>query len=1236
MIHFTNSKLVRDDLLRSANPAGTSRFPCGGSVLEKRHVAPSGAPAGHPAPVQPETEIMKLKHICNSILFTIAVCLTSHQALAGLHYWTGAVDGYWSTPGNWSSSSPPSVGESAPLILVFQQGAARLTTTNDIQLSVDCLAIYDNYTFCGTGSGATLDLPGNPVSFFGAPLANIECFGASAVFDYSLGLTIDNTITITNAPGSTTEILSTMNGAGGWTFQGSGELLFDADTSVYGNLTGTCTVQAGLVVLNQWLYFWGYAIPVINGPLVIGTTNTAVPAVLREINPDGDAGGQIGDGGTGTFPVTILPSGVLQNYGVMEGGISSLTMTGGAVFLSHEPYTYGFIAASRVTANTTVSGAPPFIESDAQGGVGSLYVQGTDVYPDFEGLFLYQQVQNGTNVPATINVASGSLNIYAPVFSQPSTNTLTVIKTGPGTLGLYGTNEYYANTIIQQGLVVAGGDQPFGRGINSDWYNLPANSVVVSNGTEIITTSPLNCPVPLVLNGYGTNGSDGALLVQNDGAAFINVHLGSDSAVQVANPSATATFGIDSSEFGKYANGWYSYSPLDGSANLHKLGPGSLQLDGHYQTNAISGTTYVDQGVLALNGMTNYLGTNLTLINGPLVIGTNNGVASATVVLKSSEPISSVFPLSIYAGSELDILGTNRQTVGALTLNGSSVVGGTLVLNGDVTAQNAFSYAPDISSTLSLHGTNRALNVAYLSSLYVNNILDGGNGAGVKKTGLGDLDFAGTNNCAGPTLVTAGRAQTLTSGAFAPTGGGVVVSNGAELLLLDGVNIGAAPLWLTGAGSDNFGALKGFGTNSWAGTVTLAPGTTVDVVSNSAWPGSQLELSGVVTGSGGLTKLGWGNFLLDGSQSNNYAGPTLLQQGWLTLSKTNGGAIPGALTIGLGLDGTNGDIVRTLQSQQLSQGNTVTISSSGLLDLSAPFSYETDVGSLTGPGPVQLGANGLDCGYDNSSTTYSGAIYGTASGYLLKYGTGALTLTGSSSFPGIVQVEAGQAYINGSMPSAIASFATGGLLGGTGAVGPFGFTTGTLAPGCNGPGILSSGNLLLNSHDTFLTRITGVWPGTYSELEVTGTINLGNATLQLAMSDLGISNSVLTLIKNNGASAVTGTFTNLPEGATLAVPSGAKFKISYKGGTGKDVVLTQTSVPAPPDIAGVTRLTNGNITLSGSGAPNTTYHVQANTNLASTNWLTISPVTANNLGALIWTDSQAGMYAQRFYRFVYP
>jgi hypothetical protein len=164
--------------------------------------------------------------------------------------------------------------------------------------------------------------------------------------------------------------------------------------------------------------------------------------------------------------------------------------------------------------------------------------------------------------------------------------------------------------------------------------------------------------------------------------------------------------------------------------------------------------------------------------------------------------------------------------------------------------------------------------------------------------------------------------------------------------------------------------------------------------------------------------------------------------------------------------------------------------------------------------------------------------------------------------------------------------------------------------------------------------------GGYSQLNLAGgTVSLNNAHLQVNMSGLGVISNQFTLIQNPTIHAVSGTFAGLPEGATVTASNGVHFAISYQGGSGNDVVLTQTStpaLPAPPNLTGITLLTNGNATLHATGAPNVTYHVLANTDLGTTNWVTLGPVTAANLGTLIWTDSQAGSYPVRFFWIVYP
>lgn len=72
---------------------------------------------------------------------------------------------------------------------------------------------------------------------------------------------------------------------------------------------------------------------------------------------------------------------------------------------------------------------------------------------------------------------------------------------------------------------------------------------------------------------------------------------------------------------------------------------------------------------------------------------------------------------------------------------------------------------------------------------------------------------------------------------------------------------------------------------------------------------------------------------------------------------------------------------------------------------------------------------------------------------------------------------------------------------------------------------------------------------------VTGNVELGNALLVVRP---GISTG-FTLIHNQGAGRVTGTFLGLPEGAVFG--NGNWVRISYAGGSGNDVTLTPVSTP---------------------------------------------------------------------------
>lgn len=150
----------------------------------------------------------------------------------------------------------------------------------------------------------------------------------------------------------------------------------------------------------------------------------------------------------------------------------------------------------------------------------------------------------------------------------------------------------------------------------------------------------------------------------------------------------------------------------------------------------------------------------------------------------------------------------------------------------------------------------------------------------------------------------------------------------------------------------------------------------------------------------------------------------------------------------------------------------------------------------------------------------------------------------------------------------------GGVLKGTGTVGALTVNSGgILAPG-ESPGCLASGDLSLVSGATFEVEIDGNTVCTeYDQQQVTGTVSLGDATLdiQKLASFTPVLGDEFIIIDNDGADAVTGTFLNYAEGSTRVV-DGIIFQISYEGGDGNDVVLSVTDSesvaeddPAAPD-----------------------------------------------------------------------
>ncbi len=149
----------------------------------------------------------------------------------------------------------------------------------------------------------------------------------------------------------------------------------------------------------------------------------------------------------------------------------------------------------------------------------------------------------------------------------------------------------------------------------------------------------------------------------------------------------------------------------------------------------------------------------------------------------------------------------------------------------------------------------------------------------------------------------------------------------------------------------------------------------------------------------------------------------------------------------------------------------------------------------------------------------------------------------------------GTTIVNGQINSESITVA-GGTLGGGGVIPwPVVVTSGgTAAPG-NSPGILSVNGFELQSGGTLNIETGGTVAGTdYDQLNVTGTVTLAG-DLDIDVFSSIVKGTQFTIVNNDGADAIIGTFAGVPEGSVF--DNGYdEYLVTYIGGDGNDVVLT--------------------------------------------------------------------------------
>ena len=997
----------------------------------------------------------------------------------------------------------------------------------------------------------------------------------------ALGLNATRTFDIAHTPFSPDlEMHAPIVGSGGFTKTGAGVLtLYNAST-----YTGETTVNQGQVNAEDAAAFGDTAGgTTVNGSGIIQLVGTAVgkePLTLDKPAGSGpvlSASGVSGWAGDITLNETagISTGGTLDLGGAISGA-GGLTFLGdGDLVLSgpaNNVYTgptmvedgrllmdkdsprwavgYGSLtvgdglgdeasALARELGNYQLGSIPVTVNSDGlldlnnfNDTVGnSLTLNGGDVETGSGTLTLgaNSQITAGpawppSHVSGNISVGSGACTVTVPdllYFDASVSGSADITKTGDGYLYLMSSNSFAGMMIADEGTLSTRTPWSLGSASGGTYVNNSARlGIHAQFANESLTMNSSHYNGAIYSSSFTgppqTNGWDGTITLLRD------------TTVRV-----TDGYTLDIS------------GQIDGTGGLIKNSEGTLVLSCPTGNN-YAGDTLVREGVLELEGVN-------VIRQGTLTVGTHDsGQATDIVRFLSNSPIHSAANLVVNSDGRIDFNGHTDDLGHVLFDRGQISTGpGTLWLNDEVAVIESFNtnWTAFVSGNVELRfGAMHAFDIGTGASFNLTAETVGT--GGITKTGGGSLFLTGANSYEGETAISEGRVYADDDESLGATTAGTTVSDGAALVLRYGAQVGGEPLTLRGPGDSSLGALASiYGVNEWAGPITLATSTRVTTLQAT----DELVLSGPISGGGDLTIEGNGTVTYAGSDANIYTGDTYVNRGTLLLNKSVvNSAVVGDVYIGDGIGGADADVLRLGGSVQIPTSTRIIIADSGLFDMN---NMGEAFGSLAGSGRVAMGAGSVATGHDNTSSTYSGLIEGA--GRLRKYGLGTLTLTGDNTYSGDTEINAGTLLVNGSQPSSDVLVGSAGRLGGFGTVGSID-DSGAVAPGAS-PGHLGAGPAQFRPGSTFEVEFNGYAPVDCDRLDVNGTATIDNAELTVSWGFVPAVGDTFTIIDNDGADAVVGTFNGLPDGASLTAGN-VTLQIDYQGGDGNDVVLAAAQV----------------------------------------------------------------------------
>jgi fibronectin-binding autotransporter adhesin len=709
--------------------------------------------------------------------------------------------------------------------------------------------------------------------------------------------------------GSSTTYSGVMSGAGSFTKAGTGSLLLSASQSYSGSTRvngGTLTLPSGVSLTNS------SSVTVGGASATPGTSPTlaGIGSITNGLTING-------------VQVTGAAGHIAPHIGATTGTLSvgSLTLNGGSIL----DFNFGAPGTSDLIASVGALTLPTS---------GSVTLNLTNLGGFATGTYKLITESGTSNFTSTSFSIGTGISGFQAIFTNPGSGV-----PGGGT---------------EVDLVVTPAKTWSSTAVNSDWSNA-ANWI---NGVPGSTTGTTNTDLAAFSTGSTvlTPAPDAGRNLQNitfDGATIGAYVIGTTSGnalllttggtIQMTT-TAGNTETINAPLVLEGASGSYTFA--NNATDNTKL-----LIIGGGVTGGAAGNT-----VLILSGTNTGTTTGVNAVNGVIA----NGAATTLGISKT--------------GSGLWLLGGNNTFTGGVSIDaGVLALGNAGALNS--AAPNAVSFGPASTGILALNGIN--VTVSGLNTTSPTATVVDGNPLGASATltinSASPSSYAGVL-ADGPggghlNLVVSGGSLTLSGNSSAT---GTTDVTGTATLTLASLNalqdstlnmtVANSVQFTPGVGTFNLGGLSGNANLTLQDTAAGA--VTVNVGNNN----SSTTYSGVMSGTGGVTKVGTGTFTL--TNANTYSGTTRVSAGTLQLGNgtTSNGSVASSLIV------NNASLV------------------------------------FANPNPQ----------------TYAGGIIGT--GTVTKTaGGGTLTLTGNSSFSGGTTVGAGATLAIGPSPLAASPFGTGAV-----------------------------------------------------------------------------------------------------------------------------------------------------------------------------------------------------------------